>query len=198
MASFTRRPASGLGILEKPSFNHFVFLVFQLKKCWSTIEYYSVLKHGATFFSLIYIYLSTTAVGTGKPPASSGDHRRQNLQPQSIYSTNTPKGSRGQDPGPHKKEKDRCRKTTRALRPGDTQATQHLQGIHCWYIEPRNREKSLRHIWQRFSCLLDEWIAKISKKKFFHGGFSRTPRSPRSNDLETQNDENSIMKSDKN
>ena len=38
---------------------------------------------------------------------------------------------------------------------------------HCWYIEPRNREKSLRLIWQRFSCLLDEWIAKISKKKFF-------------------------------
>ena len=44
---------------------------------------------------------------------------------------------------------------------------------HCWYIEPRNREKSLRHIWQRFSWLLDEWIAKISKKKFFHGGFLR-------------------------
>ena len=40
-------------------------------------------------------------------------------------------------------------------------------GKHCWYIEPRNREKSLRLIWQRFSCLLDEWIAKISKKKFF-------------------------------
>ena len=32
---------------------------------------------------------------------------------------------------------------------------------HCWYIEPRNREKSLRLILQRFSCLLDEWIAKI-------------------------------------
>ena len=41
-----------------------------------------------------------------------------------------------------------------------------LLSIHCWYIEPRNREKSLRLIWQRFSCLLDEWIAKISKKKF--------------------------------
>ena len=36
---------------------------------------------------------------------------------------------------------------------------------HCWYIEPRNREKSLTLIWQRFSCLLDEWIAKVSKKK---------------------------------
>ena len=40
-----------------------------------------------------------------------------------------------------------------------------LFGSHCWYIEPRNREKSLTLIWQRFSCLLDEWIAKISKKK---------------------------------
>ena len=39
--------------------------------------------------------------------------------------------------------------------------------IHCWYIEPRNREKSLTLIWQRFSCLLDEWIAKILKKKIF-------------------------------
>ena len=33
---------------------------------------------------------------------------------------------------------------------------------HCWDIEPRNRGKSLRLIWQRFSYLLDEWIAKIS------------------------------------
>ena len=39
--------------------------------------------------------------------------------------------------------------------------------LHCWYIEPWNREKSLRLIWQRFSCLLDEWIAKISKNFFF-------------------------------
>ena len=38
--------------------------------------------------------------------------------------------------------------------------------LHCWYIEPRNREKSLTLIWQHFSCLLDEWIAKISKKIF--------------------------------
>ena len=53
------------------------------------------------------------------------------------------------------------------------------RSLHCWYIEPRNREKSLTFIWQRFSCLLDEWIAKISKKNFFHGGFSRTLRSPR-------------------
>ena len=38
---------------------------------------------------------------------------------------------------------------------------------HLWYIEPQNREKSLTLIWQHFSCLLDEWIAKISKKKSF-------------------------------
>ena len=44
---------------------------------------------------------------------------------------------------------------------------------HCWYIEPRNREKSLRLIWQHFSCLLDEWIAKIYIKKKFHDGFLR-------------------------
>ena len=42
---------------------------------------------------------------------------------------------------------------------------------HCWDIEPRNREKSLRLIWQCFSCLLDEWIAKMLKKN--HGGFLR-------------------------
>ena len=42
---------------------------------------------------------------------------------------------------------------------------------HCWYIEPRNREKSFRLIWQHFSCLLDEWIAKISKKFFFTMAF---------------------------
>ena len=44
---------------------------------------------------------------------------------------------------------------------------------HCWFLEPWNREKSLTLIWQRFSCLLDEWIAKISKIFFFHGGFLR-------------------------
>ena len=47
-----------------------------------------------------------------------------------------------------------------------------LKGTHCWFLEPWNREKSLTLIWQHFSCLLDEWIAKISKKKN-HGGFSR-------------------------
>ena len=49
-----------------------------------------------------------------------------------------------------------------------------------------------------FHVYLMNGLQKYIKKKFFHGGFSRTPRSPRSNDLETQNDENSIMKSDKN
>ena len=38
-----------------------------------------------------------------------------------------------------------------------------LQSKHSWYVEPWNREKSLRLIWQRFSRLLDEWIAKISQ-----------------------------------
>ena len=36
---------------------------------------------------------------------------------------------------------------------------------HCWFLEPWNREKSHRLIWQHFSCLLDEWIAKIHTKK---------------------------------
>ena len=38
--------------------------------------------------------------------------------------------------------------------------------LRCWYKELQNREKSLTLIWQRFSCLRDEWIAKISKKNF--------------------------------
>ena len=44
---------------------------------------------------------------------------------------------------------------------------------HCWFLEHLNRQKSLTHIWQCFSCLLDKWIAKISKKIKFHGGFLR-------------------------
>ena len=35
------------------------------------------------------------------------------------------------------------------------------KSIHCWFLAPWNREKSLTLIWQKFSCLLDEWIAKI-------------------------------------
>ena len=42
--------------------------------------------------------------------------------------------------------------------------TKYSKDWHCWYIEPWNREKSLTLIWQRFSCLLDEWIAKNIKK----------------------------------
>ena len=49
---------------------------------------------------------------------------------------------------------------------------------HCWNIEPRNREKSLALIWQRFSCLLDEWIAKISKFFFFMVAFWDNPHCP--------------------
>ena len=44
---------------------------------------------------------------------------------------------------------------------------------HSWFLEPWNREKSLCNIRHRFSYLLDKWITKISKKKFFHGGFLR-------------------------
>ena len=42
--------------------------------------------------------------------------------------------------------------------------------IHCWYIEPRNREKSLRlnfHVY-----LMNGW-QKYQKKKKFHDGFLR-------------------------
>ena len=49
----------------------------------------------------------------------------------------------------------------------------YFKTCHCWYIEPRKREKSLRLVWQHFSCLLDDWIAKIYKKKKFHDGFLR-------------------------
>ena len=55
---------------------------------------------------------------------------------------------------------------TRTIYSNSERSWQFLVTDHCWYIEPRNREKSLTLIWQRFSCLLDEWIAKISKKNF--------------------------------
>ena len=38
-------------------------------------------------------------------------------------------------------------------------------------LEHWNSKKSVCNIWQRFSVLLDEWIEKICKKLFFHGGF---------------------------
>ena len=36
---------------------------------------------------------------------------------------------------------------------------------HCWFLEHRNSQKSVWNIQQHFSCLLDEWIEKICKKK---------------------------------
>ena len=42
-----------------------------------------------------------------------------------------------------------------------------LQCKHRMFLEHWNRQKILSNIRQRFSCLLDEWIAKISKKKIF-------------------------------
>ena len=50
---------------------------------------------------------------------------------------------------------------------GSQSYTKAFKPHHCWFLEPWNREKSLTLIWQRFSYLLDEWIAKISKKKIF-------------------------------
>jgi hypothetical protein len=38
-------------------------------------------------------------------------------------------------------------------------------GAHPMFLEHWNRQKSLSNIWQHFSCLLDEWIAKLCKKK---------------------------------
>ena len=43
--------------------------------------------------------------------------------------------------------------------------------LHRMFVEHCNSQKSLSNIRQRFSCLLDEWIEKICKKKNFHGGF---------------------------
>ena len=42
---------------------------------------------------------------------------------------------------------------------------------HSWFLEHWNSQKSLCNIRHRFSYLLDEWIEKICKKNFFHGGF---------------------------
>ena len=38
---------------------------------------------------------------------------------------------------------------------------------HRRFLEHWNSQKNLCNIWQCFSCLLDEWIAKECKKKFF-------------------------------
>ena len=42
---------------------------------------------------------------------------------------------------------------------------------HSWFLEHWNSQKSLCNIRHRFSYQLDEWIEKICKKFFFHGGF---------------------------
>ena len=42
---------------------------------------------------------------------------------------------------------------------------------HSWFLEHWKSQKSLCNIWHRFSYLLDEWIEKICKNFFFHGGF---------------------------
>ena len=42
---------------------------------------------------------------------------------------------------------------------------------HSWFLEHWNSQKSLCNIQHRFSYLHDEWIEKICKKNFFHGGF---------------------------
>ena len=42
---------------------------------------------------------------------------------------------------------------------------------HRWFLEHWNSQKILCNIKQCFSFLLDEWIEKICKKIFFHGGF---------------------------
>ena len=52
-----------------------------------------------------------------------------------------------------------------------TNSNKNEKAFHCWFLEHWNRQKSLTHIWQRFSCLLDKWISKISKNSFFHSGF---------------------------
>ena len=46
----------------------------------------------------------------------------------------------------------------------------NLKLEHCWFLEHWKRQKSLTNIWQRFSCLLDEWN---EKKKKNHDGFLR-------------------------
>ena len=46
-----------------------------------------------------------------------------------------------------------------------------LKQCHCEFLEYWNTQKSVCRIWQHFSCLLDEGIAKILKKLNFHDGF---------------------------
>ena len=54
----------------------------------------------------------------------------------------------------------------------------HTQVYHRMFLEQWNMQKILSNIRQRFSCLLDEWIAKKCKKKFFAVAFSLNPLYP--------------------
>ena len=68
---------------------------------------------------------------------------------------------------------------------------------HLAWADFKIKAKQIAHSTVHFN----QWnplISKMLSLKIFTGLFVRTPRSPRSNDLETQNNENSIMKSDKN
>ena len=47
----------------------------------------------------------------------------------------------------------------------------YLVARHHWFLEHWNSQKILCNIRQRFSCLLDEWIEKICKKKKFTVSF---------------------------
>ena len=53
-----------------------------------------------------------------------------------------------------------------------------LVTLHSGFLEHWNSKKSVCNIWQCFSYLLDEWIAKISKKKFFTAAFWDNPHYP--------------------
>ena len=53
-----------------------------------------------------------------------------------------------------------------------------LPAHHCWYIEPRNREKSLRLIWQSFHVYLMNELQKHQKKIFFTVAFWENPHYP--------------------
>ena len=49
-----------------------------------------------------------------------------------------------------------------------------LKVNHLMFLEHWNRQKTLSSIRQRFSCLLDEWIEKIYKKKFSRSPFLKS------------------------
>ena len=53
--------------------------------------------------------------------------------------------------------------------------TKRLESLHSGFVEHWNSQKSVSNIWQRFSCLLDEWIEKICKFFFFTMAFFLNP-----------------------